>query len=223
MPKLTKRLIEAAEVQGREYFLWDDDLPGFGLRVLPSGRKGYVVQYRAGRRSRRISLEAHAGDLNPVAVLLNKCNLEIAPRWAEHPPVNPVDRERIGGSEGWCGTNGLAADVRYFGDLIRQRALTELGDLYPKIRLPKEDGGTDANVVTWIWARTVVSPNPAAKGNRVPLLSSYWLSNKKGSEVWLKPEISPDRSRIHFQIVHGRPENASGLIPTFGTLGFVLR
>jgi len=56
MPKLTKRIVDAAEVRPGEYFVWDDDLPGFGLRVLPSGRKGYVVQYRAGRRSRRISL-----------------------------------------------------------------------------------------------------------------------------------------------------------------------
>lgn len=56
MPKLTKRIVDAAEVRSAEYFVWDDDLPGFGLRVLPSGRKGYVVQYRAGRRSRRISL-----------------------------------------------------------------------------------------------------------------------------------------------------------------------
>ena len=56
MPKLTKRTVEAAELKASEYFVWDDELPGFGLRVLPSGRKGYVVQYRAGRRSRRISL-----------------------------------------------------------------------------------------------------------------------------------------------------------------------
>ncbi len=56
MPKLTKRVIDAAEIQAAEHFVWDDDLPGFGLRVLPSGHKGYVVQYRAGRRSRRISL-----------------------------------------------------------------------------------------------------------------------------------------------------------------------
>lgn len=56
MPKLTKRTVEAAEIKTSEYFVWDDDLPGFGLRVLPSGRKGFVVQYRAGRRSRRISL-----------------------------------------------------------------------------------------------------------------------------------------------------------------------
>jgi integrase len=56
MSKLTKRTVEAAEVKLSEYFVWDGELPGFGLRVLPSGRKGYVVQYRAGRRSRRISL-----------------------------------------------------------------------------------------------------------------------------------------------------------------------
>lgn len=56
MPKLTKRTIEAAEVKASEYFLWDDDIPGFGIRVLPSGRKQFVVQYRAGRRPRRISL-----------------------------------------------------------------------------------------------------------------------------------------------------------------------
>ena len=56
MPKLTKRVVDAAEISGREYFIWDEDLPGFGLRVLPSGRKRYIIQYRAGRRSRRISL-----------------------------------------------------------------------------------------------------------------------------------------------------------------------
>jgi integrase len=56
MPKLTKRAVETAEIKASEYFLWDDEVPGFGLRVLPSGRKGFVVQYRAGRRPRRISL-----------------------------------------------------------------------------------------------------------------------------------------------------------------------
>ena len=56
MPKLTKRLVEGAEVRDADYFVWDEDLPGFGVRVMPSGRRVYVVQYRAGRRPRRISL-----------------------------------------------------------------------------------------------------------------------------------------------------------------------
>ena len=56
MPKLTKRIVDAADTRASEYFIWDDDIPGLGLRVLPSGRKGYIVQYRAGRRSRRMSL-----------------------------------------------------------------------------------------------------------------------------------------------------------------------
>ena len=56
MPKITKRLVESAEPRTGEYFIWDSEIPGFGLRVLASGRKSFVVQYRAGRRSRRISL-----------------------------------------------------------------------------------------------------------------------------------------------------------------------
>ncbi len=56
MPKLIKRVVEAAEARPKEYYIWDEDIPGLGLRVLPSGRKQYIVQYRAGRRSRRMSL-----------------------------------------------------------------------------------------------------------------------------------------------------------------------
>src|SRR5436305_4010550 len=58
MPKLTKRLVDTADTRVADYFIWDDDVAGFGLRVLPSGRKGFIVQYRVGRRSRRISLGA---------------------------------------------------------------------------------------------------------------------------------------------------------------------
>lgn len=51
MPKLTKRIADALEPRSSEYFVWDSEIPRFGLRVLPRGREGYVVQYRAGRRS----------------------------------------------------------------------------------------------------------------------------------------------------------------------------
>ena len=59
MPRLSKRLVEAADVRPAEYMLWDGDMPGFGVRILPSGRRSYLVQYRVGTRSRRLSLGAH--------------------------------------------------------------------------------------------------------------------------------------------------------------------
>jgi putative DNA methylase len=131
----------------------------------------------------RLGFEAYASDLNPVAVLLNKCNLEIAPRWRDCPPVNPVDRERIGGADAWRGNDGLASDIKYYASAVRAKALAAIGSLYPKVALPTENGGGSADVIAWIWSRTVASPNPAAKGIHVPLASTFVLSSKKDNEV----------------------------------------
>jgi len=59
LARLTKRTVEAAEVRAAEYMLWDGELPGFGVRIMPSGRRSYLVQYRTGRRSRRVTLGPH--------------------------------------------------------------------------------------------------------------------------------------------------------------------
>ena len=53
MAKLTKRLVEALDIRNKDYLVWDDELSGFGVRVFPSGRKAYLVQYRAEGRTRR--------------------------------------------------------------------------------------------------------------------------------------------------------------------------
>ena len=135
----------------------------------------------------RMGFEAYAGDLNPVAVLLNKCNLEVAPRWINQPPINPADRRRIAGGEAWRRTDGLAADVRYYGELLGERASQKMGHLYPKIQLPQENGSGEATVIAWIWSRTVSSSNPAAQGRHVPVASSFVLSATGENTVWVEP------------------------------------
>ena len=155
----------------------------------------------------RLGFEAHAGDLNPVAVLLNKCNLEIAPRWIDSPPVNPPDRKRLGGDEAWKRTDGLATDIRYYGSEIKKEVQLKIGELYPKAKLPDELGGRDADVIAWIWARTVASPNPAFRAKHVPLVNSFWLSNKKDNLAWLHPDVDRQSSTYRFRIRNDKPES----------------
>jgi len=59
MAKLTKRVVDAAESRTKDYVIWDDELPGFGLRVFTSGKRSYVIQYRLGKRSRRFTIGLH--------------------------------------------------------------------------------------------------------------------------------------------------------------------
>jgi putative DNA methylase len=159
----------------------------------------------------RLGFEAHAADLNPVAVLLNKCNLELAPRWAGHAPINPEHRRQIGGADSWRGTTGLAADLRHYGGVVLERARAAVGHAYPRARLPNEQGGGEANVVAWIWARTVASPIPAARGKHVPLISTYWLSSKKGGEAWLEPIVDRATGKYHFEVRTGTPKDREAI------------
>ena len=89
--------------------------------------------------AQRLGLEAHASDLNPVAVLINKAMIEIPPRFAGTPPVNPESRknEDLIARE-WKGAQGLAEDVRYYGQWMRDEAEKRIGHLYPKIKVTPE-------------------------------------------------------------------------------------
>ena len=153
----------------------------------------------------RLGFEAHAADLNPVAVLLNKCNLELAPRWADRAPVNPDDRRKIGGTQSWRGTTGLAEDVRYYGRKIKAAAEKAIGKHYPKVTLPPEHGGGEADVIAWLWARTVRSDNAAAQGKEVPLVSSYFISTAPGRQVWMDPKVDKKSLSYRFDIHTSTP------------------
>lgn len=136
----------------------------------------------------RLGLKVHAHDLNPVAVMINKAMIEIPPKFAGQPPVNPEARSSIGNNENWPGATGLAEDVRYYGEWMRNEAYKRIGYLYPKVKVPNEQGGGEATVIAWIWTRTVKCPNPAC-GCEMPLASTFVLSKKKGKEAWVQPEF----------------------------------
>src|SRR5690606_25773611 len=144
--------------------------------------------------AQRLGLEAHASDLNPVAVLINKALIEIPPKFAGRSPVFPgAAGSRMGE---WPRATGLAEDVRRYGQWMRAEAEKRIGHLYPKAKLPD---GSEANVIAWIWARTVTCPNPAC-GIRMPLVRSWWLAKKKGKEAYVVPRVAG--GRVEFSIGH---------------------
>ncbi|MDM7997843.1 MAG: DUF1156 domain-containing protein, partial [Acidobacteriota bacterium] len=148
--------------------------------------------------AQRLGLEAYASDLNPVAVLINKAMIEIPPKFAGKPPVNPESRtnKNLFARE-WKGAQGLAEDVRYYGKWMRDEAEKRIGHLYPKVEITAEMAkerpdlkpyvGRKLTVIAWLWARTVKSPNPAFAHVDVPLASTFMLSTKPGKEAYVEP------------------------------------
>jgi len=172
--------------------------------------------------AQRLGLEAWASDINPVAVLINKAMIEIPPRFANRPPVNPCDRQRAA-LEDWRGARGLAADVRYYGEWMRKEAEKRIGHLYPKVEVTEEMAADRPDlkplvrqkltVIAWLWARTVRSPNPAFAGVEVPLALTFMLSTKAGKEAWVevvrKDQSDPSDRAYAFTVrtraSHGAP------------------
>ena len=162
--------------------------------------------------AQRLGLEAHASDLNPVAVLITKAMIEIPPRFAGQPPVNPDARNDFAGSQSWKGATGLAEDVRYYGQWMRDEAEKRIGHLYPKMTLPKEHGGGEATVIAWNWARTVRCPNPACKA-KMPLVKQFWLARRGGKRVWVEPIVNRTDKTVLYGVRSGEG------IPPEGTVG----
>jgi putative DNA methylase len=184
--------------------------------------------------AQRLGLEAHASDLNPVAVLITKALIEIPPKFAGKPPVHPLTTDyadntaaekkssvksvssAVNQTGSWKGAAGLAEDIRYYGKWMRDEAEKRIGHLYPKVKLPKEHGGGEATVIAWLWARTVASPNPAAKGAHVPLVRSFWLSTKPGKKAWVEPVVDQSTMTYRFEVRTGNGEPRPGTVSRNG-------
>lgn len=156
--------------------------------------------------AQRLGLKAHASDLNPVAVLITKALIEIPPKFAGQPPLNPEARKGLAHGATWKGAQGLAEDVRYYGNWMHGEAFKRIGHLYPRMELRDR---RESTVIAWLWTRTVTCPNPAC-GVEMPLVRSFALSTRKGKEQYVEPIV--ENRRVRFAVREGKniPEGTVG-------------
>jgi putative DNA methylase len=188
----------------------------FDRKKLPAFHDPFAGGGSLPLEAQRLGLEAHASDLNPVAALINKAMIEIPPKFASKPPVNPTSsRDRALVDREWRGAQGLADDVRYYGAWMRNEAEKRIGYLYPEVEVTGEMAkgrpdlkvyvGKKLKVIAWLWARTVKSPNPAYTKVHVPLASTFQLSTKPGKEVYVEPVVDKDSYRFTVRV--GKPDD----------------
>ena len=170
-------------------------------RCFPDGPPPVLDPFAGGGaiplEAQRLGLTALAGDLNPVAVLINKAMIDIPPRFAGMAPVHPdIDKTLTT----WDRTQGLAADVEAYGRWMRDEAHKRIGHLYPDATGPN---GEKLTPIAWIWARTVESPDPSWSGH-VPLVASWTLAKRPDKPtVWIEPIIDRDTQSISYAIREG--------------------
>ncbi|MBI2800242.1 MAG: DUF1156 domain-containing protein [Gammaproteobacteria bacterium] len=190
----------------------------FERKKLPAFHDPFAGGGALPLEAQRLGLESYASDLNPVAVLINKAMIEIPPKFAGLAPVNPKSRqdENLFARE-WKGAQGLADDVRFYGQWMRDEAEKRIGHLYPRIKITAKIAEArpdlipyidrELTVIAWIWARTVKSPNPAFAQVEVPLASTFMLSTKPGREAFVEPVI--EKGSYHFTVKMGKPKDVN--------------
>jgi putative DNA methylase len=191
----------------------------FARKKLPAFHDPFAGGGALPLEAQRLGLESYASDLNPVAVLINKAMIEIPPKFAGRPPVNPqAQKEKTLIAREWKRAHGLAEDVRYYGQWMRDEAEKRIGHLYPNVEITPDMAmarpdlapyvGRKLTVIAWLWARTVKSPNPAFAKVDVPLASTFMLSTKAGKEAYVEPVVENDG--YYFTVKVGKPRDAEG-------------
>ena len=143
--------------------------------------------------------------------------IEIPPKFAGRPAVNPESQcEPTVIAKTWRGAQGLAEDLRHYGQWMGHEAEKRIGHLYPHIEITpalvrerpdlKPYEGRKLTVIAWLWARTVRSSNPAFADVDVPLASTFMLSAKKGKEAYVEPVVEGRGYRFTVRV--GPPPDA---------------
>jgi len=191
------------------------------------GRSGEVWQReyfdRYIRDDRHLQAVIKYIEENPVKAKL----VTSADGWRFSSAARRARRKKAGGTPAllgmlkWKRAEGLAEDVRYYGEWMRDEAKHRIGDLYPKVRVTPEMAedrddlkpyvGRDLTVIAWLWVRTVKCPNPAC-GAQMPLTSKWWLSKKKGKKAWVEPIVDREQKTVWFKVRTGEGEVPEGTV-----------
>ena len=182
----------------------------------------------------RLGCEAYANDLNPVAHIIQLCNLLYPQKFGQ------ADSSVRGGAgtpdeKNQTTWGGLSKEVQYWGEWVLNRALSEIGDLYPLIPDPDFKGNSteaDTNLfkesadgspgyltpVAYLWTRTVTCKNPTCKAT-VPLVKQTWLCKKSDRYVALKIVAAKGEKIVSFEVVESRTFKGLGFDPEAGSKG----
>ena len=211
-----EEVLERARAEIKKSWVRTCKVTGDDPNTLPAFHDPFAGGGALPLEAQRLGLESYASDLNPVAVLINKAMIEIPPKFAGEPPINPASRkEKTLIAQKWRGVMGLAEDVRHYGQWMRDEAHKRIGHLYPKVTITEQMvverpdlapyAGQELTIIAWLWARTIKSPNPAFSHVDVPLVTTFMLGTKKGKEVHIKPVIRGEHYR--FEIKCGKPQD----------------
>ena len=152
----------------------------------------------------RLGCETYSNDLNPVAVLIQKCTLEYPQKYGR-PTETPAEGTLFENTV----TNPLLEDVKKWGAWVLVEAKKELEKFYPQ-----EEGGSIP--VGWIWARTIPCQHPSC-GVEIPLMRQFWLAKKPKKKVALYPDA--ENGAVNFKVVgDGYEPMPDGFDPTKGTV-----
>ena len=156
---------------------------------------------------------------------------EAAPRKGARSRQKSNEQQLAGVEKEWKGAAGLAEDIRYYGQWMSDQAEDLIGQLYPKVHVVRGADGTyrratleeiaaniaeEMTVIGWLWARTVASPNPAAKGAHVPLVRSFKVCTKPKRKTWIEPVVDAVSMTYRFEVRRGEGEARAATVSRNG-------
>jgi len=158
----------------------------------------------------RLGCEVHAGEYNPVAVLILKCTLEYPQKYANlKVRIIQKDQATVDGKPKAIEVPKLLYDVQRWGKWVLEEAKKEIGTFYPE----DPDGSIP---IGYIWARTIPCQNPSC-GAEIPLMRQFWLARKKNRKIALYPYL--EGKEVKFKIVgDGYEEMPKDFNPSRGTV-----